>query len=132
MSMNDPIADMLTRLRNANQALHKETVMPASKIKVGVMKILKDNGFISDFSIEEKGIKKTIRVTLKYGLNQERVLQGIQRTSRGSRRVYVNRDELPKVQGGLGVAILTTSKGIITDAEARREGIGGELICKVW
>lgn len=132
MSMNDPIADMLTRLRNANQAMHKETSIPASKIKLGIIKILKDHGFISDYVVEEDGPKKTIKVTMKYGPNKEFVLQGVKRMSRGGRRYYVNRDNVPRVQGGLGVAILTTSQGILTDAEARKQGIGGELICKVW
>ncbi|OED34192.1 30S ribosomal protein S8 [PVC group bacterium (ex Bugula neritina AB1)] len=132
MSMNDPIADMLTRLRNASVASHKETLIPCSKIKLSIAEILKEHGFITDFSVEEEGVKKTIRVVLKYSATRESALRGIERVSSGSRRVYIPADKVFRVQGGLGISILTTSKGVITDIEARNHGIGGELLCKVW
>ena len=132
MSMNDPIADLLTRLRNANMALHEEVVIPSSKIKLGIIKILKENGFIKDFTVEEDGRQNLIHVSLKYGLKQERVMIQLERVSKCGRRMYVGQEDVPRVQGGLGIAILTTSKGVMTDREARKQHLGGELLCKVW
>jgi small subunit ribosomal protein S8 len=127
--MTDPIADMLTRIRNAIIAGHKSTVLPSSKIKGELARILKEQGFIADYS-EEEG-RKLINITIAYTLDKESVIKEIRRISKPSRRVYVQKDEIPRVKGGLGVCILSTSKGIMTGAEARRQGVGGELICSI-
>ena len=132
MAMNDPIADMLTRIRNANHSLHKEVAMPSSKIKVSIASILKEKGFIEGFDIKEDGVKKNIVIHLKYGSKNERVIKGLKRISRGGCRFYVDKTQIPLVQGGIGIAILSTSKGVISDFEARDKNVGGELICKVW
>ena len=133
MVMTDPIADFLTRVRNANTAMKKSVDIPNSNIKVSLSKILKDDGFIKDYEVvsEEDSVKKNIRVYLKYD-NKTRVISGLKRISKPSLRVYVGKDEIPKVLGGLGVAILSTSKGVMTDKKARREGMGGEVLCYVW
>lgn len=133
MVMTDPIADFLTRVRNANTAMKKSVDIPNSNIKAAMSQILKDEGFIKDFEVvsEADSVKKNIRVYLKYD-QKTRVISGLKRISKPSLRVYVGKDEVPKVLGGLGVAILSTSKGIMTDKKARREGMGGEVLCYVW
>ena len=134
MSMSDPIADMLTRVRNASNAKLPTVSMSHSKIKAALAKTLKDTGFIQDFSEEDLGHnKKALTLTLKYkGKNSTPVIEGIKRVSKPSRRIYVNCAEIPRVLGGLGVAILTTSQGVVTDRTARQRTIGGELLCYVW
>ncbi|WP_305067697.1 30S ribosomal protein S8 [Mediannikoviicoccus vaginalis] len=130
--MTDPIADMLTRIRNANNAKHKSVEIPSSKIKKDVASILLDEGFISGFNVTEDDKQGIITLDLKYGPNEERVISGIKRISKPGLRVYVKAQELPKVLGGLGIAIISTSKGVVTDKVARQEGVGGEVICYVW
>ena len=130
--MTDPIADMLTRIRNGNNAKHDTVDIPASNIKKEVAQILEDEGFIKGFDVIEDGKQGIIRIELKYGQNNEKVISGIKRISKPGLRVYVKNDEIPRVLGGLGIAILSTSKGIKTDKDARREGVGGEVICYVW
>lgn len=132
MLIIDPIADMLTRIRNANANKHDSVLVPSSKTKISIAEILKDEGFIVDFSqVEEKGIKM-INITLKYGPNGEKVIQGLKRISKPGLRIYANSEELPKVLNGLGIAIISTSKGIITDKNARKLNVGGEVIAYVW
>ena len=130
--MTDQIADMLTRIRNGNDAKHNTVDIPASNIKIELAQILIDEGFIKGFDVIEDGKQGVIRVELKYGQNNEKVISGIKRISKPGLRVYVKKDEIPRVLGGLGIAILSTSKGIKTDKDARREGVGGEVICYVW
>ena len=130
--MTDPIADMLTRIRNGNDAKHSNVDIPASNIKIELAQILVDEGFIKGFDVIEDGKQGVIRIELKYGQNNEKVISGIKRISKPGLRVYVKKDEIPRVLGGLGIAILSTSKGIKTDKDARREGVGGEVICYVW
>jgi len=134
MSMSDPIADMLTRIRNASNAKLPTVSMPSSKMKVALAETLKDAGYIADYAVENDGpAKKNLTLTLKYkGKNSEPAIEGIRRVSKPSCRVYVNHTEIPRVLGGLGVAILTTSKGLVTDREARKTNVGGELLCYVW
>lgn len=131
-TVTDPIADMLTRIRNANAAGHDQVSVPASKIKAEIARILKEEGFIQDWTWVQDGPQGTLRITLKYGPKRERVLRGIRRVSKPGRRVYVRRPEIPRVRAGLGVAILSTSRGILTDRQARRLGVGGEVVCYVW
>lgn len=130
--ITDPIADMLTRIRNANSAKHDHVDMPASKLKSEIAKILKDEGFIVEFHRIEKGPQGVLRITLRYGPRKEQVLSGLRRVSRPGLRMYTQREEIPRVRGGLGVAILTTSRGVMTDRQARKMGVGGEVICYVW
>lgn len=130
--LTDPIADMLTRIRNANSQRHELVDIPASKIKVSIAEILKDEGYIKDFEVLEDGVSKTIRIALKYINSKERVISGIRRISKPGLRIYVNSTELPRVLGGLGIAIISTSKGIMTDRDARAQKVGGEVICYVW
>lgn len=130
--MTDPIADMLTRIRNGNNAKHDSVDIPASNIKKELAQILLDEGFVKGFDVIEDGKQGIIRVELKYGKYNEKVISGIKRISKPGLRVYVKSDEIPRVLGGLGIAILSTSKGIMTDKDARKEGIGGEVICYVW
>lgn len=130
--LTDPIADMLTRIRNANSARHEIVDIPASRIKVSIAEILKNEGYIKDFEILEDGVSKTIRIALKYINKKERVISGIRRISKPGLRIYVNSTELPKVLGGLGIAVISTSKGIMTDKKARENKVGGEVICYVW
>ncbi|NLO89560.1 MAG: 30S ribosomal protein S8 [Clostridia bacterium] len=132
MVMTDPIAEYLTRIRNANMA-NKETVeISASKVKKAISEILKREGYIKDYEYIEDGKQGVLRLYLKYGPNREKVLTGIKRISKPGMRVYAGKDEIPRVLGGLGIAIISTSKGILTDKEARKEGVGGEVICYVW
>ncbi len=133
MTMSDPIADMLTRIRNANTAKHDTVDIPASKIKVAIADILVDEGYISKYDIVEDGNFKSIRVTLKYGADKnEKIITGIKRISKPGLRVYAGKDEIPTVLGGLGIAILSTNKGIVTDKEARKLQVGGEVLAFVW
>jgi len=133
--MTDPIADMLTRLRNANQAYHETTSMPHSKIKVGIAEILKAQGYISGFEVLEPTageVGKTLTLTLKYGTNRERSLAGVRRISKPGLRVYAKSTALPKVLGGMGIAIISTSQGLLTDKEANSRSVGGEVLAYVW
>ncbi len=135
MTMTDPIADMLTRLRNANQAFHETTSMPHSKIKVGIAEILTQEGYISSFEVTEPGegeVGKTLTLTLKYGQNRERSLAGVRRISKPGLRVYAKSTGLPKVLGGLGIAIISTSQGLLTDRAAKSKSVGGEVLAYVW
>ena len=129
--ITDPIADMLTRIRNANQMKHATVSMPASKLKCEVLRVLKAEGYISDYVVKEEENKKSIEVTLKY-VNKQRVIQGIKRISKPGLRVYAKTNELPRVLNGLGVAIISTSSGIMTDRDARKQKLGGEVIAFVW
>ena len=133
MSFSDPIADMLTRIRNANTAKHDTVDVPSSKMKVAIADILVNEGFIEKYEIIEEGSFNTIRITLKYGVDKnEKVITGIKRISKPGLRVYAGKDELPRVLGGLGIAILSTNQGIITDKEARKLQVGGEVLAFVW
>ena len=130
MSMSDPIADMLTRIRNANSAYHEKVEMPASTVKAAVLNILKEEGFVKNFESVNYG--KTLKVTLKYGANKEKVISGIKRISKPGLRVYAKKEELPRVLGGLGIAVISTSQGVMSDKTARKLGLGGEVIAYVW
>ncbi len=130
--MTDPIADMLTRIRNGNNAKHDSVDVPASNIKKQLAQILLDEGFVKGYDVIDDGKQGIIRVDLKYGPHNQKVISGIKRISKPGLRVYVKSDEVPRVLGGLGIAILSTSHGIMTDKNARKEGIGGEVICYVW
>ena len=132
MTMTDPIADMLTRIRNANMARHDTVEVPGSKVKVAVAEILKNEGFIKDYEFKKDNKQGTIKIFFKYGPNREKVLTGLKRISKPGLRVYARKDELPKVLGGLGIAIISTSQGIMTDKAARRAGVGGEVLCYIW
>ncbi len=134
MSMTDPVADMLTRIRNASSSRHDAVLIPASKMKVAIARVLKDEGFIRDFTVvEEEGKPQpNLKVELSYGGRKQPVLTGLQRVSKPGLRVYVQRREIPRVYGGLGIAILSTPKGIMTGQEARRQLLGGEVLCYVW
>jgi len=130
--VTDPIADMLTRIRNANQMRYKEVEIPASKIKVEIARILKEEGFIVDYKINKDDVQDSIVLSLKYGENKERVITGLKRISKPGLRVYAKSNEIPKVLNGLGIAIVSTSKGIMTDKEARKESLGGEVLAYIW
>jgi len=132
MTMTDPVADMLTRIRNASIAFHDSTSMPSSKIKVNIAKVLEQEGYITGWSLEETVPQATLTVKMKYGVNRERVIAGLRRISKPGFRVYVKRDEIPRVLGGLGVAILSTNAGLMTDRTARKDGRGGEVLAYVW
>ena len=133
MTMSDPIADMLTRIRNANTATHDTVDVPSSKMKVAIADILEKEGYITKYEIVEDGNFKTIRITLKYGADKnEKIITGIKRISKPGLRAYVGKDDIPKVLGGLGIAILSTNQGIITDKEARKLQVGGEVLAFVW
>lgn len=132
MTMTDPVADMLARIRNASIAYHESASMPSSKIKVHIAEILKDEGYITGWSLEETEPQPTLTIQLKYGEDRERVIVGLRRVSKPGLRVYVKRDEIPRVLGGLGVAILSTNAGLMTDRTARRSGVGGEVLAYVW
>ena len=133
MTMSDPIADMLTRIRNANAAKHDTVDVSSSKMKLAIAKILLDEGYIKAYDIIEDGNFKTIRINLKYGVDKnDKIITGIKRISKPGLRVYAGKDELPKVLGGLGVAIISTNQGVITDKEARKLNVGGEVLAFVW
>ena len=132
MVMTDPIADFLTRIRNANMVLMDKVEIPASKTKKSLAEILKAEGFIKDVEYIEDGKQGIIRIYLKYGANREKVITGLKRISKPGLRVYTGKDELPRVLGGLGIAIISTSKGLMTDKAARQQGLGGEVLCYVW
>ncbi|RAK07731.1 small subunit ribosomal protein S8 [Halanaerobium saccharolyticum] len=132
MNLTDPIADMLTRIRNANSIGKDRVDIPASKVKTSIGELLKDEGFINDVKLVERKPQNMIRVYLKYGDNDEKVISGIKRISKPGLRVYVGSDEVPQVLGGLGIAVISTSQGVMSDKEAREKGIGGEVLCYVW
>ena len=133
MTMSDPIADMLTRIRNANAAKHDTVDVPASKMKLAIAKILLDEGYIAKYDIIEDGTFKSIHITLKYGADKnDKIISGIKRISKPGLRVYANKEELPQVLGGLGIAIISTNQGVITDKEARKLNVGGEVLAFVW
>lgn len=132
MVMTDPIADMLTRIRNALVVKHSSIDVPASNMKMAIASILREEGFIRGYTRIDDGKQGVIKIDLKYGKNGEKVIAGLKRISKPGLRVYANKDQVPKVLGGLGVAILSTSKGVITDKKARDEGVGGEVLCFIW
>lgn len=132
MTMTDPIADMLTRIRNANNIHHDYVEIPASKLKIALAQILKDEGFIRDYEYQKDSKQGVIKIYLKFTSKKERVITGLKRISKPGLRVYVKKDELPKVLGGLGIAIVSTSRGLMSDKEARKTGVGGEVLCYIW
>ncbi|MDY5578619.1 30S ribosomal protein S8 [Porcincola intestinalis] len=133
MAMNDPIADMLTRIRNANTAKHDTVDVPVSKMKTAIADILVDEGYIAKYEITGEGVQKNLHITLKYGKDKnERIISGIKRISKPGLRVYAGSEDMPKVLGGLGIAIVSTNKGVITDKEARKQHVGGEVLAFVW
>jgi len=132
MSMTDPIADMLTRIRNAQQAGHASLTLPRSKVKLAITNILKTEGFVEGYVEDERGSQGAIKIFLRYDDAANGIIRGMRRVSKPSRRVYVGKDDIPRVRNGLGVAILTTPRGVLTDAQARQAGVGGEVICHVW
>lgn len=132
MTMTDPIADMLTRIRNANSAGHKTVEVPASKIKKSIAEILKEEGYINGFEVKEDGKQGVIDIEMKYGPENEKVITGIKKISKPGLKVYAKANEVPRVLGGLGIAIISTSNGVISDKKARELGVGGEVICYVW
>lgn len=132
MSMTDPIADMLTRIRNANSAYKTSTTMPSSKKLVEIARILKAEGYITDYAVTEATPQDSLEITLKYGARKERTITGLRRISKPGLRVYAKKDELPRVLGGLGIAIISTSTGVMTDRDARKAGVGGEVIAYIW
>ena len=132
MSMSDPIADFLTQIRNANDVYHEKVEIPASNLKTEIARIMKEEGFISDYKYIEDNKQGKLRINMKYGPNNEKVVSGLKRISKPGPRVYANKDELPKVLGGIGIAVISSSRGLVTDKEARKEGIGGEVLCYIW
>jgi len=130
--LTDPVADMLTRIRNANKALHDTTTMPSSKLKVEIARLLKQEGYITDFSVESGESFDLLVIKLKYGRGRERVLTDLKRVSKPGRRIYARKDRLPRVLGGMGISILSTSRGLMTSRKAAEEGVGGEVVCFVW
>jgi small subunit ribosomal protein S8 len=132
--LTDPIADMLTRIRNANKALHEHATMPSSRMKVDIAKLLKEEGYIRDYHVERKEDESfdTLVIDLKFGRNRERVISGLKRVSKPGRRVYARKDRLPRVLGGMGVAILSTSSGLVTSRTAQERGVGGEVVAFIW
>ena len=130
--VTDPIADMLTRIRNANQMRYVEVEMPASKIKVEIARILKEQGFISDYKIKKNNVQDVLLLNLKYGAKKERVISGLKRISKPGLRVYAKAEEVPYVLNGLGIAVISTSKGLMTDKEARKQSLGGEVLAYIW
>jgi len=132
MNLTDPVADFLTRIRNSIRARHQKLDAPASKLKLEIARILKEEGYIANYKPTEEDGQKVIRVYLKYGPNSEAVIRDLQRVSKPGCRVYLGRDEIRRVQGGLGISIMTTPKGVMTGRQARREGVGGEILCEVW
>ena len=132
MTMTDPVADFLTRLRNANSAYHESVSLPYSKLKAAIAEILKSEGYIATIKVEDAEVGKTLTIDLKYGPNRERSIAGIKRVSKPGLRVYAKSTELPRVLGGLGIAILSTSSGLLTDRQAAKKGVGGEVLAYVW
>ena len=132
MTMTDPIADMLTRIRNANTVGHETVEIPASKMKKAIAEILKEEGYIADYDIIDDNKQGIIKVTMKYGANKEKVITGIKKISKPGLKVYAKANDVPRVLGGLGIAIISTSKGVVSDKQARKMGVGGEVICYVW
>ena len=132
MLITDPIADMLTRIRNALTAKHEDVLVPASTVKKAIAEILLDEGYIKSYDIREVGVAKYIHIDLKYGPNKQRVITGLKRISKPGLRIYARKDQLPKVLNGLGIAIISTSRGIMTDREARKQGVGGEVLAYIW
>ena len=132
MTMTDPVADFLTRLRNANSAYHETVSLPYSKLKAAIAEILKSEGYIASIKVEDAEVGKTLTIALKYGPNRERSIAGIKRVSKPGLRVYAKSTELPRVLGGLGIAILSTSSGLLTDRQAAKKGVGGEVLAYVW
>jgi len=132
MVMTDPIADMLTRIRNANLSYKDDVDMPLSSVKMRVADILTKEGYVTGYEVEGEGVKRTLKLRLKYSDNRERTITGIRRISKPGKRVYVGRDQVPRVLGGLGIAILSTSGGVLTDKQARKQGVGGEVLAYVW
>jgi len=132
MNLTDPVADFLTRIRNAMRARHQKLDVPASKLKAEIARILKEEGYIANYKPTEEDGQKVLRVYLKYNINNESVIKDLKRVSRPGCRVYQGKNDIRRVQGGLGIAILTTPKGVMTGRQARREGVGGELLCEVW
>ncbi len=134
MTMTDPISDMLTRIRNANVAMHDEVAMPSSKQKLALADLLKNEGYISSFTEIDNGDRpgRTLTIEMKYSPDRDRVISGLKRVSKPGLRIYRRRDEIPRVQGGLGVAVVSTNKGLMSDREARRNRMGGEILCFVW
>ena len=130
--VTDPISDMLTRIRNANLALHDTVEMPGSRLKADIARVLEEQGYIAGYETSSEGSRSTLVVKLKYDDDRRRVITGIDRVSKPGRRVYADKDSLPKVLGGMGVAIISTSQGLLTGHEARRRGVGGEVLCTVW
>lgn len=130
--LTDPIADMLTRIRNANRALHESTEMPSSGMKVEIARLLKDEGYVKDFHVRRGESFDTLVVELKFGRNRERVITDLKRVSKPGRRIYARKDRLPRVLGGMGTAILSTSRGVVTSRQAQELGVGGEVICFIW
>ncbi|MGB9029708.1 MAG: 30S ribosomal protein S8 [Acidobacteriaceae bacterium] len=132
MSLTDPVADFLTRIRNSIRARHQKLDVPASKLKAEIARILKEEGYISNFKTTEENGRAVLRVYLKYGANNEAAIRDLERVSRPGCRVYIGREEIRRVQGGLGISIMTTPKGVMTGRQARREGVGGEVLCEIW
>ena len=132
MLTTDPIADMLTRIRNALVAKHETVDVPASKMKLAIAEILLNEGYIKSYTVSEEGVEKMMNIVLKYGPNRQRVITGLKRVSKPGLRVYARKDRLPKVLNGLGIAIISTSRGIMTDREARKQGVGGEVLAYIW
>ena len=132
MQITDPIADMLTRIRNANSSKHESVNVPASKLKVEIARILNEEGYINGYEVIDDGLQGIIKITLKYAANKQKVITGLKRVSKPGLRVYASKDELPRVLRGLGIAIISTSKGIMTDKEARKANVGGEVLAFVW
>ncbi|WP_061213141.1 30S ribosomal protein S8 [Syntrophomonas wolfei] len=132
MVMTDPVADFLTRVRNGNMVMHETVEVPGSKIKLSIARIMQEEGYIKDYEFVEDGKQGIIRIYLKYGPDKKKVITGIKRISKPGLRVYVKKDEIPRVLGGLGTAVISTSKGLMTDKNARKQGLGGEVICYIW
>ncbi len=132
MQITDPIADMLTRIRNANSSKHESVNVPASKLKIEIARILNEEGYINGYEVIDDGLQGVIKITLKYAANKQKVITGLKRVSKPGLRVYAGKDELPRVLRGLGIAIISTSKGIMTDKEARKLNVGGEVLAFVW
>ena len=132
MQITDPIADMLTRIRNANSSKHESVYVPASKLKIEIARILNEEGYINGYEVIDDGLQGIIKITLKYGANKQKVITGLKRVSKPGLRVYASKEELPRVLKGLGIAIISTSKGIMTDREARKLNVGGEVLAFIW